>query len=109
MEQVTAIVVDALRRALAEPVEHRLYKSGKLDGLFPGRAGANGSVAGVHHWAGGIAPLQKTIFRLNCNSRISIPARRLLMVPNAPVPGIATPAAFTALLLMDALGSPKFG
>jgi hypothetical protein len=45
MERVTAIVVDALRRALAEPVEHRLYKSGKLDGLFPGRAGANGEAA----------------------------------------------------------------
>jgi hypothetical protein len=45
MERVTEILVDALRRALAEPGEHRLYKSGKLDGLFAGRAGVNGDGA----------------------------------------------------------------
>ncbi len=45
MDRVTEILVEALRRALAEPVEHRLYKSGKLDGLFAGRTGANGSAA----------------------------------------------------------------
>jgi hypothetical protein len=45
MERVTEIIVDAVRRALAEPAEHRLYKSGKLDGLFPGRAGVNGDAA----------------------------------------------------------------
>jgi hypothetical protein len=42
MERGTDILLEALRRALAEPVEHRIYKSGKLDGLFPGRAGVNG-------------------------------------------------------------------
>ena len=45
MERITEIVVNALRRALAEPGEHRLYKSGKLDGLFPGRGGVNGEAA----------------------------------------------------------------
>jgi hypothetical protein len=45
MERVTEIIVDAVRRALAEPAEHRLYKSGKLDGLFPGRTGINAAAA----------------------------------------------------------------
>jgi hypothetical protein len=45
MERVTELIAGAVRRALAEPVEHRLYKSGKLDGLFPGRAGVNGDAA----------------------------------------------------------------
>jgi hypothetical protein len=37
--------VEALRQALAEPAEQRLYKSGKLEGLFPGRTGANAAAA----------------------------------------------------------------
>ncbi len=45
MERVTEIVVSVLRRALSEPGEHRLYKSGKLDGFFPGRTGVNGDAA----------------------------------------------------------------
>ena len=45
MERVTELIATAVRRALAEPVEHRLYKSGKLDGLFPGRGGVNGDAA----------------------------------------------------------------
>lgn len=47
MERVTEIIVDAVRRALAEPGEHRLYRSGKLDGLFPGRTGVNGDAVGT--------------------------------------------------------------
>jgi hypothetical protein len=46
-DKVTEIVLDALKLALAEPAEQRLYKSGKLPGLFPGRAGANGEAAAL--------------------------------------------------------------
>jgi DNA-binding PadR family transcriptional regulator len=41
MERITAILLSALKQALSEPTEQRLYRSGKLAGLFPGRAGAN--------------------------------------------------------------------
>src|SRR5437667_7037109 len=44
-DRVTEIVLDALKPALAEPAEQRLYKSGKLPCLFPGRAGVNGEAA----------------------------------------------------------------
>ncbi len=44
-EKVTDSLVDALRLALAEPQEQRLFRSGKLAGLFPSRAGANGTAA----------------------------------------------------------------
>ena len=45
MEKVTEAVVAALKQALAEPTEQRLYKSGKLSGLFPGRTGSSGEAA----------------------------------------------------------------
>jgi DNA-binding PadR family transcriptional regulator len=45
MDRVTQAVVDALKQALAEPGEQRLYRSGKLTGLFPGRTGVNGEAA----------------------------------------------------------------
>jgi hypothetical protein len=38
-------LVAALKQALAEPGEQRLYRSGKLSGLFPGRTGASGEAA----------------------------------------------------------------
>jgi DNA-binding PadR family transcriptional regulator len=38
-------LVEALRQALAEPSEQRLYKSGKLNGLFPSRNGVCGAAA----------------------------------------------------------------
>jgi len=44
-DKVTNILIDALKQALSEPAEQRLYKSGKLDGLFAGRTGANGEAA----------------------------------------------------------------
>src|SRR5436190_19659564 len=44
-DRVTEVVLEALRLALGTPGEQRLYKSGKLDGLFPGRAGVNGEAA----------------------------------------------------------------
>ena len=41
----TAILLKALRLALSDVEEHRLYKSGKLDGLFTGRVGLPGIAA----------------------------------------------------------------
>lgn len=45
-DKVTEILVEALKRALGEPREQRLYRSGKLVGLFAGRTGNNGEAAG---------------------------------------------------------------
>ena len=45
MERTTQILVEALHQALARGDEQRLYKSGKLEGLFPGRSGAAGDAA----------------------------------------------------------------
>jgi hypothetical protein len=44
MDKVTQTLIEALRQA-AEAGEQRLYKSGKLSGLFPGRGGANAEAA----------------------------------------------------------------
>lgn len=38
-DKTNEILLDALKQALTEPGEHRLYKSGKLDGLFAQRTG----------------------------------------------------------------------
>jgi hypothetical protein len=46
-DKVTVALVQALKQALAEPGEQRLFKSGKLAGLFAGRAGANGDAAAL--------------------------------------------------------------
>jgi len=43
--KVEQSLVDALRLALSEPGEQRLYRSGKLTGLFPSRHGAHGQAA----------------------------------------------------------------
>jgi DNA-binding PadR family transcriptional regulator len=43
--QIEQSLADALRQALAEPGEQRLYKSGKLSGLFPSRNGVHGAAA----------------------------------------------------------------
>jgi hypothetical protein len=45
MDKVTDALVAALKRALAEGTEQRLYRSGKLDGLFASRSGAAGEAA----------------------------------------------------------------
>jgi hypothetical protein len=45
MDRVTDALVEALRAALTEPGEQRLYRSGKLPGLFAGRTGAAGQAA----------------------------------------------------------------
>lgn len=44
-DRVTEVLLEALRQALAVPGEHRLYRAGKLDGLFPGRSGASTEAA----------------------------------------------------------------
>lgn len=44
-DRVTEVLLEALRQGMAVPGEHRLYRAGKLDGLFPGRSGAGGEAA----------------------------------------------------------------
>jgi hypothetical protein len=45
MDRVTQTLVEALRRAIALPGEHRLFRAGKLDGLFPGRTAVSTEAA----------------------------------------------------------------
>lgn len=45
MERVPSELLEALRKALADPSEHRLYRSGKLPGLFAGKGGTAGAGA----------------------------------------------------------------
>ena len=45
LDRVTQTLVEALGRALATAGEHRLYRVGKLDGLFPGRTSASTEAA----------------------------------------------------------------
>ena len=47
MTRVQDIVIEALQQALASAEEQRLYKGGKLDGLFAGRGGVNGDAAAL--------------------------------------------------------------
>lgn len=44
-DKITEILVDALKQAMAVPEEQRLYRSGKLTGLFPSRTGGSGEAA----------------------------------------------------------------
>lgn len=39
------LILDALKMALATPGDHRLFRSGKLPGLFPSKAGASADAA----------------------------------------------------------------
>ena len=41
----TELLLDALKAAIGTPGEHRLFRSGKLTGLFPSRAGASSEAA----------------------------------------------------------------
>jgi hypothetical protein len=45
MEKVTATLIEALKQALAEPGDQRLFRSGKLPGVFPGRTAASAEAA----------------------------------------------------------------
>ena len=38
-DRLTETLLDALKKALAAPSEARLFRAGKLTGLFPGRVG----------------------------------------------------------------------
>jgi hypothetical protein len=44
-DKVVAVLVEALKQALAESGEQRLFRSGKLNGLFPGRGGVHSEAA----------------------------------------------------------------
>ena len=44
-DKITELIVEALRQSLAEPAEQRLFRSGKLTGLFPSRTGPGGDAA----------------------------------------------------------------
>jgi hypothetical protein len=46
-DKVEDILIAALKQALAEPGEQRLFRSGKLAGLFPGRTGASADAAAL--------------------------------------------------------------
>lgn len=45
MDKTTEILVEALRQGASDPGEHRLYRSGKLPGLFAARTGINADLA----------------------------------------------------------------
>jgi hypothetical protein len=45
MDKLNGILLEAVKQALLEPGEHRLFRSGKLAGLFGSRAGASGQAA----------------------------------------------------------------
>ncbi len=45
MDKVQQILIESLRQAAGEPAEQRLYRSGKLPGIFPGRTGASHEAA----------------------------------------------------------------
>ena len=45
MDKATEALIDALKQCLADPAEQRLFKTGKLDGLFASRGGANSEAA----------------------------------------------------------------
>src|SRR5262245_33508924 len=45
MDKVSEILLAALKQAMVEPGEQRLFKSGKLAGLFAGRTGVNAEAA----------------------------------------------------------------
>jgi hypothetical protein len=44
-EKRAELILDALKRGMAGPGEHRLFRSGKLAGLFPSRAGISSEAA----------------------------------------------------------------
>ncbi len=59
VHKVTQALIDALKQALTEPAEQRLFKSGKLDGLFTSRSGVNGEAA-AHALREGLLEIVRT-------------------------------------------------
>ena len=45
MDKLTLVLIDALKQAVTQPGEQRLFRSGKFPGVFPGRAGLNAEAA----------------------------------------------------------------
>jgi hypothetical protein len=45
MDKATPALIEALKQALTGPAEQRLFRSGKLPGLFPGRTSAHAEAA----------------------------------------------------------------
>jgi hypothetical protein len=45
IDKTTEALLEALKRAMLAPGEQRLFKSGKLDGLFPGKSALNSAAA----------------------------------------------------------------
>jgi hypothetical protein len=45
MEREASLILEALKQAIADPSEQRLFRSGKLPGLFPSRGGVGGEAA----------------------------------------------------------------
>lgn len=45
IDKITETLVDGLKQAMATPGEQRLFRSGKLSGLFPGRTGVSAEAA----------------------------------------------------------------
>src|SRR5438128_1773106 len=45
-DKIAEVLLSALKKAIAEPAEQRLFKSGKLPGLFAARTGLNAEAAG---------------------------------------------------------------
>jgi hypothetical protein len=66
-DKVSEIVLDALKSALGEPGEQRLFRSGKLAGLFPARSGANAEAAA---WALGDGLLE--VVRTESRGKLSV-------------------------------------
>lgn len=58
-DKLNEILVEALKLALAEPAEQRLYRSGKLLGLFASRAGQNLEAA-THALSAGLLEVVRT-------------------------------------------------
>jgi hypothetical protein len=48
-DKLTLTLLHALHGALTQPGEQRLFRSGKLPGLFSGRAGLNADAAAQAH------------------------------------------------------------
>src|SRR5437867_1816188 len=45
MDKVTQILIEALKQGAGQEAEQRLYRSGKLPGLFTGRTSLNAEIA----------------------------------------------------------------
>src|SRR5204862_2154452 len=45
MDKLTQLLIDSLKQAMARPGEQRLFRSGKLDGVFASRVGLSAEAA----------------------------------------------------------------